>query len=261
MVPRLPLQRAGGTALPRWMTPTTRCACVALANRYSGSENGRMSTLGLALDLRPKSLDEVVGQDEIKPAIRNFMDNQCITWLFAGPTGVGKTTLAHIVAREIQGWDYPKDSPVQVTEIDGHLSITQVRELIQQSYLSPIYGRYAVILLDEAQAITGAAQTALLGALENTHGRAAWILCTTDPTKLAKPLRDRCAARFTLTPMGSKERRELVARAAVSLNYKGEVTKLLEALDEAKVASAREVYGSFEQFSNGMPPRMAVGIE
>jgi DNA polymerase III subunit gamma/tau len=166
------------------------------------------------------------------------------------------------VARDIQGWDYPPNDPISLIENSSsqYTKLEAIQRLADISTMYPMLGKYSIFLMDEAQAISGAAQTALLKPLE-TPSRAVWIFCTSEPEKFAKPLRDRCNARFTLKPMGKKERRELVARAAEWLNYKKDLTKFLSGLDEAEITSAREVLGAFEQFCNGVPLRIAVGLD
>lgn len=204
--------------------------------------------MSLALELRPKTLDEVVGQEHIKPAIRKCIDRGCQRWLFHGQTGTGKTSLAHIVARGL--------GAEEVLEINAaqYGGIEEIEDLVQQINCYPMNGKYRAIILDEAQALSEAAKSVLLKPLENPNDDAnVWILCTMDVTKLHRALRDRCTS-FKLKGMGPNERREIVTRAAKHLGYTDDTNtnRFLRELDAKEVYSARDILGSFEKLADGM---------
>lgn len=197
-------------------------------------------------ELRPKSLDDVVGQDHIKPSIRKYIEKGCQRWLFQGPTGTGKTSLAHIVVR---GLGAEEVLEVNAAEYGG---LEEIEQLVAQVNCYPMTGKYRAIILDEAQALTEAAKSVLLKPLENPNDDAnIWILCTMDVTKLHRALRDRCTS-FKLKGMGPQERRELVARAAKHIGYAGDTNRFLRELDAKEVYSARDILGSFEKYADGM---------
>lgn len=212
------------------------------------------------MELRPRSLHEVIADEDIKSTIRNFINEQCRQWLFYGPTGTGKTTLALIVAREIQGPDFPADTEPDLLEINAanYTGVKDMRELIDLTRQYPMVGKYRVIILDEAHMLSEEAKTLLLKPLEEEVSTTAWILCTTDLKKLPKPLRDRCTAQFYLKGMGARERRELVSRAASHLGYTEDTAKFLRAIEE--VSSARDILAAFERVYRGMPVEEAVGV-
>lgn len=222
-----------------------------------------MPKLDLALELRPKSLDEVIGHDDIKPAIRNFINVECRHWLFSGHTGSGKTTLARIVGREIQGWDFSSEMEPEMHEVNAadYNGKDDIRYFgVQVAGYGPLFGKYKVIILDECHQLSKAAQVALLKYIEDDRTPTVWILCTTAIGNLEDPLIDRCTASFALEGMSKKQRRELVTRAVTHRNYRGNVADLLRALDEAEVKSARAVYVACEKFFAGMPARKVVGL-
>jgi DNA polymerase III gamma/tau subunit len=201
--------------------------------------------MNLAQELRPKSLDEVVGQEHVKTAIRKGIEGGCQRWLFHGPTGTGKTSLAHIVARGM--------GSEEVFELNAaELGIEEISELVKQINCYPMRGKYRVIILDEAQALTDAAKSALLKPLENDSDPVnVWILCTMEVKKLHRALRDRCKA-FELKEMGPQERRELVARAAKHLGYTDDTDRFIRQLDAKEAVSARDIFASFEKYADGM---------
>lgn len=205
--------------------------------------------------LRPKSLDEVIGHESLKPTIRKFIDQECTKWLFHGPTGTGKTSLAHIVARGIRRDSYPDD----VIEINGAVlrSVGDMRDLVNEIQCYPMTGKYRVIILDEAQALTDDARSVLLKPLEENSTNV-WVLCTMEVKKLNQALRDRCVS-FPLRGMGSRERTLLVSRAAEFLGYTGDTSRFLRVINDKDLISARDVLGSFEKFANGMAAEDTVG--
>lgn len=216
-----------------------------------------MKKPSLIAALRPKSLDEVIGHDDIKPAIRKFIDQECQQWLFHGKTGTGKTSLAWIVARELLGPDY---EPHEIQEINGG-RISDVRDAVENRHQPSIYNKskYRVYIMDEAQQFTDDARSLLLGPLEEQGSDCIWILCTMDVGKLDRAIRDRCV-QFHLKDMGPLERRKLVDRAAKYLGYTGDMTKFLKVIDQQELFSARDILGAFERFANSMPVEEAVGV-
>lgn len=143
---------------------------------------------------RPKTLSDVIGQKEaihtIQESIRNNKLPHAIT--FIGNPGVGKTTLARILARDVLKCGKLDYEEINCAIIDS--PIDKVKEIQQRLNSSPVTGPVRVYVLDEVQALSraGFAQQGLLKVLEEPPSFVYFFLCTTDPTKVIKAIRSRC---------------------------------------------------------------------
>ena len=120
---------------------------------------------------RPKSLSEVVGQEQITDVLANSLKNGKIghAYLFIGPRGTGKTSVARILAHEINKFDYElEDDYLDIIEIDAasNRGIDDIRELRQRANIAPTKGKYKVYIIDEVHMLTKEAFNALLKTLE-----------------------------------------------------------------------------------------------
>ena len=156
---------------------------------------------------RPKSFDEVIGQDEAilyfnsvlkqekenstesyrKQAPNNY-GNINHAYLLTGGRGIGKTTLARLFARSLGTAD------IDIIELDtaSNRGIDEIKELRDQVYARPINSKYKVFILDEVHMITTQGANALLKTLEEPTPWTIFILCTTDPEKLISTIVSRC---------------------------------------------------------------------
>lgn len=222
-----------------------------------------MTVNSLSIDLRPQSFAEVIGSADIVAAIqKKIADDQIpIAFLFDGPFGYGKTTLAYLVARAIQGGgEGPFD--IDDTNAADFNGVDDVRELVRNSKTYPFNGRYRVHILDEVQKLTEPAQNCLLKALETKDSPTRWILCTTEPGKLLKGLRDRCLA-FHLRPLGDQGIAQLVTRAAKALQVSAQDNKrvlsaFVEACVYSDIRSPRAILMAFEKFAAGIELKEAL---
>lgn len=213
----------------------------------------------LSIDLRPRTLDDVIGHDSIKAAIKKQIDSGSIprAFMFSGPAGLGKTTLALIVARMIQG-DISEDTALDITELNSADTngVDDIRELVSSSAYRPLSGKYKVLILNESQMLTAAAQNVLLAPMEAENSSTIWVLTTTDPTKIIAPLQDRCK-HFRLKPLSAEvEIAELVARAAAQLNvpYPSKITSdFVVQTVNAKIGSPRQIIQAYEKLVSGVP--------
>ena len=160
---------------------------------------------------RPQTFDEVVGQAHVKQTLRNALDQRRIAhgYIFSGPRGTGKTTMARIVAMALNYEEGPSsapdpDSPVcreiaaggslDVVEIDAasNRRIDDIRELRESVKFRPARDRYKVFIIDEAHQITNDAFNALLKTLEEPPDWTVFIFCTTEPQAIPATIASRC---------------------------------------------------------------------
>lgn len=121
---------------------------------------------------RPKRLDDVVGQPHITKTLQNAIDSNRIShgYLFAGPRGVGKTSVARILAHQINDFTYDSNNSniLDIVEIDAasNRRIDEIRELRDKIHTAPVSGKYKVYIIDEVHMLTKEAFNALLKTLE-----------------------------------------------------------------------------------------------
>ena len=138
---------------------------------------------------RPKTLSEVVGQEQITDVLANSLKNGKIghAYLFIGPRGTGKTSVARILAHEINKFDYElEDDYLDIIEIDAasNRGIDDIRELRQRANIAPTKGKYKIYIIDEVHMLTKEAFNALLKTLEEPPEHVVFIMATTDVQKV-----------------------------------------------------------------------------
>ena len=157
---------------------------------------------------RPKILEDICGQDAIVKIIKNSILNNKIShaYLFAGPRGTGKTSLAKVFSKIIN-CENPIDckpcglcvnctqsNNSDIIEIDAasNNGVDEIRELRSKVNLVPAYGKYKVYIIDEVHMLTTGAFNALLKTLEEPPAHIIFILATTDPHKIPETIISRC---------------------------------------------------------------------
>ncbi len=154
---------------------------------------------------RSKSLDEIIGQEHITTTLKQALASGRIShaYLFTGPRGTGKTSIARILAHEINQLPYTDDSShMDIIEIDAasNRRIDEIRELREKVYVAPTSAKYKVYIIDEVHMLTKEAFNALLKTLEEPPAHVVFILATTDAHKLPDTIVSR-TQRFSFKPV------------------------------------------------------------
>lgn len=146
----------------------------------------------LHIKYRPQNFSEFVGNERVVDSLKSILSRdkgEVKTFLFTGPSGAGKTTLARIIGKELKC----SDSDFIEYNSANTRGVDTIREIISSSRFSPLSGKVKIYLLDEIHKATNEAQNALLKLLEDTPNHVRIILCTTDPDKLIKTIQTRCS--------------------------------------------------------------------
>ena len=148
---------------------------------------------------RPQTFKDVVGQQAITNTLTNAIDNDHLAQalLFTGPRGVGKTTCARILAKQINQdgrTDDDEDFAFNIFELDAasNNSVDDIRELTSQVRIPPQVGKYKVYIIDEVHMLSQAAFNAFLKTLEEPPAHAIFILATTEKHKIIPTILSRC---------------------------------------------------------------------
>lgn len=138
---------------------------------------------------RPTKLEDVVGQSQVTTALQNAIEQSKIghAYLFIGPRGTGKTSVARIFAHAINHFDYQlEDSYLDIIEIDAasNNGVDNIRDLREKAIIAPSQGKYKIYIIDEAHMLSKSAANALLKTLEEPPAHAIFIMATTEADKI-----------------------------------------------------------------------------
>ena len=225
-----------------------------------------MSYQVLARKYRPQSFAEVIGQEHVTRTLKNAIEQGRTAhgYIFSGHRGIGKTTVARILAMALncRSKDHPVPEPcgvcescveiragnsVDVIEIDAatNRGIDEIRELREAARYRPARDRFKIYILDEAHQITDAAFNALLKTLEEPPGHVVFMLATTQPEDIPQTIRSRCQ-HFSFRAVRFDEilgqLRDLIARENIEADEDA-----LALLAEAGYGSMRDALSIMDQ--------------
>src|SRR3954470_18267186 len=229
-----------------------------------------MSYTVLARKYRPQKFSDVIGQDHVTRTLKNALEQGRIAhgYIFSGHRGIGKTTIARILAMALN-CQHPIGSPerptaepcgicdacteiragsaVDVIEIDAatNRGIDEIRELRDAARYRPARDRYKIYILDEAHQITDAAFNALLKTLEEPPSHMVFMMATTQPEDIPQTIRSRCQ-HFSFHAVRFDEIVKQLRDVAAQENINAE-DDALAALAEAGDGSMRDALSIMDQ--------------
>lgn len=228
-----------------------------------------MSYTVFALKWRPKNFDEVIGQNHIVSTLKNSLSKNRLAhaYLFCGPRGVGKTSLARILAKSLNCKNGPTLEPCQicpacleisggrsmdVIEIDGasNRGIDEIRTLRENVKFAPVSGKFKVYIIDEVHMLTTEAFNALLKTLEEPPEFVKFIFATTHPHKVIPTILSRCH-RFDFRRIPVME---IIAqlekiRQAENINIDKEVLLAIAKASDGSLRDAESILDQLVSFS------------
>ncbi len=223
-----------------------------------------MSYEVLARKLRPAGFDALVGQEHVVRALRHALDNNRLhhAYLFTGTRGVGKTTIARIVAKALNCEQGVSASPcgecsvcvevrenrfIDLIEVDAasRTGVDDTRDLLENAQYLPTRGRYKVYLIDEVHMLSTASFNALLKTLEEPPEHVKFLLATTDPKKVPVTVLSRCL-QFQLKNLSRQDIAEYLAEVLQAEAVEFEQSAL-EVVARAAAGSMRDALSLTDQ--------------
>src|ERR1700737_1583267 len=230
-----------------------------------------MSYIVLARKWRPKRFTEMVGQEHVLRALSNALDSGKVhhAFLFTGTRGVGKTTVARILAKSLNCETGVSANPcgtcaacreidegrfVDLIEVDAasRTKVDDTRELLDNVQYLPTRGRFKIYLIDEVHMLSGHSFNALLKTLEEPPPHVKFLLATTDPQKLPVTVLSRCL-QFSLKRLPAVligERLKFIA-AAENLSFEPAAIALLARAAEGSMRDALSLMDQLIAFGGG----------
>ena len=207
-----------------------------------------------ALRYRPQKFQEVVGQDAIVKTLLNAIKNDSLAQalLFCGPRGVGKTTCARILAKEINKVEADYDYNIFELDAANNAGVEDIRTLIDQFRIPPQIGKFKVYIIDEVHMLSKHAFNAFLKSLEEPPNHVIFILATTEKNKIIPTILSRCQI-FEFKKIDQIQIEQSLRKICKEnkIDFEDEALNLIASKSDGAMRDALVMFDRLVTFTNG----------